>query len=70
MNGAVVAVLVEAGQKVSQGETLVVMEAMKMEHSIKAPVDGVVAEVFFSEGELVSEGAELVALETAVEEAS
>ncbi|NVK39770.1 MAG: 3-methylcrotonyl-CoA carboxylase, partial [Oceanospirillaceae bacterium] len=70
MNGAVVAVLVEAGQKVAQGETLVVMEAMKMEHSIRAPADGVVAQVFFAEGELVSEGAELVALETGLEEAS
>ncbi|GGO81342.1 3-methylcrotonyl-CoA carboxylase subunit alpha [Marinobacterium nitratireducens] len=70
MNGAVVAVLVSAGQQVARGETLVIMEAMKMEHSIKAPVNGVVSEVFFAEGELVSEGAELVALESTVEEAS
>ncbi|WP_027858237.1 acetyl/propionyl/methylcrotonyl-CoA carboxylase subunit alpha [Marinobacterium jannaschii] len=70
MNGAVVAVLVEKGQQVSAGDTLVVMEAMKMEHSIKAPADGTVGEIFFKEGELVSEGAELIALEQNDEEAA
>ncbi|MBN3561766.1 acetyl-CoA carboxylase biotin carboxylase subunit [Aliamphritea spongicola] len=63
MNGAVVAVLVEAGMKVAAGDTLVIMEAMKMEHSLKAPHDGTVAEVFYQEGELVDDGAELIALE-------
>ncbi len=63
MNGAVVAVLVEAGAKVAAGDTLVIMEAMKMEHSLKAPHDGTVAEVFYQEGELVDDGAELIALE-------
>ncbi|UTW12768.1 acetyl-CoA carboxylase biotin carboxylase subunit [Marinobacterium rhizophilum] len=63
MNGAVVAVLVEPGQAVSKGDTLVVMEAMKMEHSIRAPRDGIVSAVYFAEGELVSDGAELVALD-------
>ena len=50
------------------GQTLVIMEAMKMEHAIKAPADGVVSEIFFNEGEQVSDGAELIAIE--VEEAS
>lgn len=63
MNGSVVAVLVEKGQQVSEGETLVIMEAMKMEHSISAPYDGVVGEIFFDQGDLVNEGAELVALD-------
>lgn len=62
MNGAIVAVLVEAGQEVKEGDTLVIMEAMKMEHSICAPQDGVVEEIYFAEGDLVSEGAALVAV--------
>jgi 3-methylcrotonyl-CoA carboxylase alpha subunit len=70
MNGAVVAVLVEPGQAVSKGDTLVVMEAMKMEHSIRAPRDGIVSAVFFAEGELVADGAELVSLAIETEEAS
>nr|WP_315984054.1 acetyl-CoA carboxylase biotin carboxyl carrier protein subunit [Aliamphritea spongicola] len=49
--------------KVAAGDTLVIMEAMKMEHSLKAPHDGTVAEVFYQEGELVDDGAELIALE-------
>ncbi len=65
MNGAVVAVLVEAGQEVKQGETVVIMEAMKMEHSLKAPHDGTVAEVYFAEGDLVEDGAELISLNAA-----
>ncbi|WP_286240749.1 acetyl/propionyl/methylcrotonyl-CoA carboxylase subunit alpha [Neptuniibacter halophilus] len=70
MNGAVVAVLVEKGQQVSAGQTLVVMEAMKMEHSISAPHDGVVTDVFYAEGDLVNEGSELIALESSDEEAA
>jgi len=63
MNGAIVAVLVAAGDQVKAGQTLVVMEAMKMEHAIKAPHDATVSSVFFAEGELVDHGAALVALE-------
>ncbi len=60
MNGTVVAVLVEAGQTVQAGQTLLVMEAMKMEYAIKAPADGVVSAVFYQAGELVKDGVELV----------
>ncbi|MDX1677829.1 acetyl/propionyl/methylcrotonyl-CoA carboxylase subunit alpha [Arsukibacterium sp.] len=60
MNGTIVAVMAKAGANVKAGETLVVMEAMKMEYSIKAPTDGVVNEVFYSAGDLVKDGAELV----------
>ena len=70
MNGSVVAVMVKAGDRVKAGQTLVIMEAMKMEHAIKAPADGSVSEVFFTEGDLVSEGAELIALELDSEEAA
>jgi 3-methylcrotonyl-CoA carboxylase alpha subunit len=73
MNGAIVAVQAKVGDKVKAGQSLVIMEAMKMEHAIKAPADGVVTEIFFAEGDQVSEGAELIAIEVtadAEEEAS
>ena len=62
MNGSIVRVLVEAGQHVEAGTALVVLEAMKMEHSIRAPQAGVVKGLYCSEGELVSEGTALVEL--------
>ncbi len=65
MNGSIVRVLVEAGQKVEAGTALVVLEAMKMEHSIRAPHDGVVKALYCNEGELVKEGTALVELEEA-----
>jgi 3-methylcrotonyl-CoA carboxylase alpha subunit len=51
---------VKAGDKVSKGQALAVMEAMKMEHSIAAPADGVVAELMYAPGDQVAEGAELL----------
>ncbi|QIJ02046.1 ATP-grasp domain-containing protein [Stutzerimonas balearica] len=65
MNGSIVRVLVEAGQHVEAGAALVVLEAMKMEHSVRAPQAGVVKGLYCSEGELVSEGTALVELEDA-----
>ncbi|MBC6427779.1 MAG: acetyl/propionyl/methylcrotonyl-CoA carboxylase subunit alpha [Cellvibrionales bacterium] len=56
MNGTVVAHLVEPGQAVERGAVLLVMEAMKMEHSIRAPADGQVVAFHFQPGELVSGG--------------
>jgi acetyl-CoA carboxylase biotin carboxylase subunit len=56
MPGKIVKVLVSLGQEVKTGQTLVIMEAMKMEHSIGAPHDGVVTELGASEGEQVVEG--------------
>ncbi len=67
MNGAIVAVQAKVGDKVTAGQTLVIMEAMKMEHAIKAPADGVVSEIFFAEGDQVAEGAELIAIDVAEE---
>nr|WP_315593396.1 acetyl/propionyl/methylcrotonyl-CoA carboxylase subunit alpha [uncultured Cupriavidus sp.] len=61
MPGKVIAVMVEPGSKVTRGTPLLVMEAMKMEHTIAAPADGVVSEVLFGVGEQVSEGAQLLA---------
>ena len=65
MSGAIVAVMVKAGDKVARGAPLIVLEAMKMEHTIVAPADGVVASVHFGVGDRVAEGADLVDLEDA-----
>ncbi len=62
MPGRVVQVLVSAGDAVRQGQPMMVVEAMKMEHTIAAPRDGTVAAVHFAPGDLVEEGAELIAL--------
>jgi 3-methylcrotonyl-CoA carboxylase alpha subunit len=63
MPGKVIAHLVEAGARVSAGQALVVIEAMKMEHVIAAPHAGRVAEFAYGVGEQVAEGATLVRLE-------
>ncbi len=62
MNGSIVRVLVEPGQVVEAGTALVVLEAMKMEHSIRAPHAGTVQALFCQEGDMVSEGTVLVEL--------
>ncbi|RMR04951.1 Methylcrotonyl-CoA carboxylase biotin-containing subunit [Pseudomonas savastanoi pv. glycinea] len=67
MNGSIVRVLIQVGQRVDTGTLLVVLEAMKMEHSIRADKAGVVTAVHCSEGEMVSEGAVLVAIEALAE---
>ena len=63
--GVVAAVNVEVGQSVRAGETLMVIEAMKMEHGITAPFDGRVTGIHFGPGERVSEGSELLSLSPA-----
>ena len=63
MPGKMVAFLAQAGDKVEKGQALAVMEAMKMEHTINAPRDGVVAELLFAVGDQVGDGAELLRLE-------
>ncbi len=62
MPGKVVSFQVKAGDTVSQGQPLAVMEAMKMEHTIAAPADGVVAEILYAPGDQVLEGAELLTM--------
>lgn len=62
MPGRVRRVLVAEGASVARGEALLVLEAMKMEHSIRAPRDGVVRRVCVAEGELVDAGVELIEL--------
>ena len=60
MNGTMVALLVDAGANVRKGDALLVMEAMKMEHTIRAPTDGQVVSFYYQAGELVDGGAELL----------
>ena len=62
MPGKVVSFAVKVGDKVTKGQALAVMDAMKMEHTISAPKDGVVVELLFAPGEQVAEGAELLKL--------
>jgi 3-methylcrotonyl-CoA carboxylase alpha subunit len=59
MPGRVRRVLVGAGARVGQGDVILILEAMKMEHAIRSPHDGTVARVLFAEGDLVEAGAVL-----------
>ncbi len=61
--GRIVKVMVEAGQAVARGETLVILEAMKTELRIAAPADGTVTRVSAQAGDLVAEGTELLFVE-------
>ena len=65
MPGKVVAVLASSGKEVKKGEPLVIMEAMKMEHTISAPSDGLVEEVLYQVGDQVADGAPLLAFKAA-----
>jgi len=62
MPGKLIAFLAQPGDKVSRGQALAVMEAMKMEHTITAPRDGQVQALLFAAGDQVAEGAELLRL--------
>jgi len=65
MPGKVVAVIAKNGQTVKKGEPLVIMEAMKMEHTIAAPGDGLVEEILYQVGDQVADGAPLLAFKAA-----
>ncbi len=62
MPGKVVSFLATVGQAVKRGDAVAVMEAMKMEHTLHAPQDGVVAELLYAVGDQVAEGGELLRL--------
>ncbi|MGO1750421.1 MAG: acetyl/propionyl/methylcrotonyl-CoA carboxylase subunit alpha [Marinobacter sp.] len=64
MDGAIIDVLAEPGQTVRQGDTLVVLEAMKMEHPVKADCDGVVSEILTQKGDQVKRKQLLVEITT------
>jgi len=63
MPGRVIKLFVEPGARVKKGEPLLILEAMKMEHTITAPSDGTVKEIHYAPGEQVLEGAQLVRLD-------
>lgn len=63
MPGKVLTVLVTPGQKVAAGQALLVMEAMKMEHTLHAPRDGTLLRCLYAAGDTVAEGAALLELE-------
>ncbi len=65
MPGTIIDVLVKPGQTVNEGDKLIIMEAMKMEHTMKAPYAGTVNEVFFAKGDTFREGNELLSIEPA-----
>ncbi|MGD9551060.1 MAG: biotin/lipoyl-containing protein, partial [Burkholderiaceae bacterium] len=62
MPGKVVSFAVQPGERVRKGQPLAVLEAMKMEHTIAAPTDGVVQELLYAPGDQVAEGDELLKL--------
>ncbi|WP_296151609.1 biotin/lipoyl-containing protein, partial [Pseudonocardia sp. SCN 73-27] len=70
MPGGVVRVLAEAGASVTAGQPLVVLEAMKMEHTVAAPVDGIVSEIHVAQGDQVDTGQVLAVVDEVAEEAA
>jgi acetyl-CoA carboxylase biotin carboxylase subunit len=65
MPGKVLKILVETGQKVSAGDPLIILEAMKMEHTMRAALDGVVEAVLVGQGEIIAPGQLLVQITSA-----
>ncbi len=63
MPGTVTEIFVEPGQSVKAGEKLMIIEAMKMEHTISAPEEGLIKNIHFKVGDLLNEGAELLEFE-------
>ena len=63
MPGRIVQVMSRPGDAVKKGQALLILEAMKMEHTITAPADGTVKAIHYAEGDQVLEGAELLRVE-------
>ena len=63
MPGLVVKVLCNVGDQVKQGQSLIIVEAMKMENELKAPVDGVISDINVAAGQAVDKGERLITLE-------
>ena len=63
MPGLVLQIMIEEGQQVSKGETLLILEAMKMENAIKAPADAVVKSIKVTKGAAVDKGQLLIEME-------
>ncbi|MEM7359631.1 MAG: acetyl/propionyl/methylcrotonyl-CoA carboxylase subunit alpha [Pseudomonadota bacterium] len=67
MNGRVIEVLVAAGDQVTEGQALIIMEAMKMQHTVTAPAAGTVQELYCQADDLVDGGSDLLAFTPAEE---
>jgi 3-methylcrotonyl-CoA carboxylase alpha subunit len=65
MHGKVLAIFVEKGETVVRGQRVAIIEAMKMEHTLTAPIDGVVAEIATSPQAQVAEGAKIMQIDAA-----
>jgi 3-methylcrotonyl-CoA carboxylase alpha subunit len=65
MHGKILAILVEQGAHVVKGQRLAIIEAMKMEHSLTAPIEGTVAAIVAAADGQVAEGAEIMRIEPA-----
>jgi 3-methylcrotonyl-CoA carboxylase alpha subunit len=65
MHGKVLAIFVEKGAQVAQGQRLAIVEAMKMEHTLVAPAAGTVADVAVAAGDQVAEGAKIMTIDAA-----
>lgn len=63
MPGMIIKILKESGVKISQGETILILEAMKMENDLRAPCSGIIKDVFIKEGTAVEKGAKLFSIE-------
>jgi biotin carboxyl carrier protein len=61
--GTVIEILAKSGQQVKEGDTLIVLEAMKMNNNLTAEKDGVVKSILVAEGEAVKENTPLVTFE-------
>ncbi len=66
MPGRVVRVMKKAGDEVRKGEGLLILEAMKMENEITAPISGVLVSLFVSDGQTVENGADLALVEAVI----
>ena len=65
MHGKVLGVFVAPGERVTRGQRLAIIEAMKMEHTLHSPVDGTVAEIAVAQDAQVAEGAKVMVIEAA-----
>ncbi|TKB43093.1 acetyl/propionyl/methylcrotonyl-CoA carboxylase subunit alpha [Thalassotalea mangrovi] len=63
MNGTLITTLVAVDEAVTKGQPLMIMEAMKMEHTIVAPADGKVTEFYYQSGDMIDGGSALLAFE-------
>ena len=68
MHGKVLAVLVGQGERINRGQRVAIIEAMKMEHTLVSPIDGIVAEILVSVDAQVSEGAKMMQIAPTQEE--